>query len=284
MNSGLKMRPVDPRSPDRIRVHYEVEKALALRLKNASPEERLKLYPLVYDELFSRVTDHPMLTRKENPTSREKYVKDQVHLLRPFLNSDSHFLEIGPGDCSLSFELCKLLRQVYGVDISAKITSAAGIPKNFKLLLSDGIHVDLPADCVDFAYSNQVMEHLHPDDAGEQLKEVFRVLKPGGLYLCVTPHRFMGPDDVSMYFDEVATGFHLKEYIHLELRKLFSAAGFRNFRSYASIKGKYYFKIPLFPAFLLELFLRPMPYKLRKKLATSPVIRNFLYIKLLATA
>ena len=278
------MKQVDPRAPDRIRFHYEVEKALALKLKNAAPEERRKLYPLVYDELFARVTDHPMLTRKEDPSSRAQSVEGQMRLLRPFLKSDFSFLEVGPGDCSLSFELCKFLRQVYGVDISSSITSATDAPTNFKLLLSDGIRIDLPAGSVDFAYSNQVMEHLHPDDAQEQLKEIFRVLKPGAVYFCITPHRFMGPDDVSMYFDEVATGFHLKEYTHGELRTLFLAAGFRSFRSHAGIKGKYYFNIPIFPAIWLEFFLQPLPYQLRKTLATSPVLRNFLYIKLLATA
>jgi predicted SAM-dependent methyltransferase len=37
------------------------------------------------------------------------------------------------------------------------------------------------AESVDLAYSNQLMEHLHPDDASEQLANVYRALKPGGV-------------------------------------------------------------------------------------------------------
>jgi SAM-dependent methyltransferase len=274
----------DNRSHERIRFHYEVEKELASRLSHASAAERLKLYPLVYRELFQRVTDHPMLIRKDDPISRDQYIEEQIDLLRPFLKPDTTFVEIGPGDCTLLFEVSKVVQSTYGIDVVENLTSGTGAPPNFKLLLTDGIKIDIPSGSADIAYSNQLMEHLHPDDAFEQLKEIHRVLKPGGLYFCITPHRFMGPDDVSMYFDEVATCFHLKEYIYREIRELFALAGFRKLRSYAGIKGKYYFKIPLLPAVLLEFLLDPMPYKIRKKMATSPIIRNFLYIKVLAMA
>jgi predicted SAM-dependent methyltransferase len=51
------------------------------------------------------------------------------------------------------------------------------------------------------------MEHLHPDDAFEQLKQIYTALTPGGLYICTTPNRLTGPHDVSKYFDETAAGF-----------------------------------------------------------------------------
>ena len=61
------------------------------------------------------------------------------------------------------------------------------------------------------------MEHLHPDDALEQLQNIYSALVPGGIYLCITPNRLSGPQDVSRDFDMVATGFHLKEYTISEL-------------------------------------------------------------------
>lgn len=61
------------------------------------------------------------------------------------------------------------------------------------------------------------MEHLHPDDAYEQLQEIYNALIPGGIYICITPNRLSGPHDVSQYFDSIATGFHPKEYTTVEM-------------------------------------------------------------------
>jgi SAM-dependent methyltransferase len=52
------------------------------------------------------------------------------------------------------------------------------------------------------------MEHLHPDDASEQLANVYRALKPGGVYCCVTPNRISGLHDIPVYFDTVSQGLH----------------------------------------------------------------------------
>lgn len=276
------MRP-DNRSPERIRHHYEVEKELASRLRNASQAERMELYSKVYEELWQKVPDHPMLVRKQGVREKAVRVENQLVLLKQHLKSELVFLEIGPGDCSLSFELCRRVAFVYGVDISETITQQTAIPSNFKLILSDGVHMELPDDQIDFAYSNQLMEHLHPDDALMQLREIYRVLKKGGKYLCVTPHRFMGPDDVSQHFDDVATCFHLKEYTNTELHQLFKSIGFTRIQFLFGWKNSNYRPVSIVPSKILEGFLNPFPHRLRKKLSFAPFVRNLMYIKLLAT-
>jgi len=60
-------------------------------------------------------------------------------------------------------------------------------PANFTLIISDGCSIPAQRNSVDVAYSNQLMEHLHPDDALEQVHNVLDVLKPGGVYICITP-------------------------------------------------------------------------------------------------
>ena len=51
------------RSRERLRRHYEVEKALADCLRRTtSREDRAKLYETMYDTLFAAVPDHPRLT------------------------------------------------------------------------------------------------------------------------------------------------------------------------------------------------------------------------------
>ena len=39
------------------------------------------------------------------------------------------------------------------------------------------------------------------------LANLYRALKPGAVYVCITPNRLSGPHDISLYFDSVATGF-----------------------------------------------------------------------------
>src|SRR6185436_11687772 len=111
---------------------------------------------------------------------------------------------------------------------------------------------------VTLAYSNAVMEHLHVDDATDQLKEIYRVLAPGGSYLLYTPHRAMGPGDVSKYFDEFATGFHMKEYTFRELSDELRAAGFKRVQALAYIRGLRPF--PVWPLKAVEATLDLIPY------------------------
>ena len=50
------------RSAENIRQHYIIERELADRLRHASREERRAgLYAAVYNELFRRVPDHPLI-------------------------------------------------------------------------------------------------------------------------------------------------------------------------------------------------------------------------------
>src|SRR3712207_8321428 len=60
-------------------------------------------------------------------------------------------------------------------------------------------------------FRSQLMEHLHPEDAAEQLANIARALAPGGVYVCVTPNRLYGPSDISMYFDDVRSEEHTSE-------------------------------------------------------------------------
>ena len=264
----------EPRTIEQIREHYEIEKELANRLRHAPAQERRALYPLVYDELFKRVPLHPTLTRKFAPSESALVVAQQLEFIQPFLRKDVEFLEVGPGDCALSFAVSRLVRQVYAVDVSAELTKSAIRPPNFKLILSDGSSIPLPGETVQMAYSNQLMEHLHPDDAFAQLENICRTLAPGGIYVCLTPNRLSGPHDVSQYFDDEATGFHLKEYTTLELSRLFRKAGFSRVRAYIRVKGKY-ISLPVFPIGLYETLLDALPHAVRKpasKLLPSRVL------------
>lgn len=227
----------------RFRHHYEVEKDIASRLRRASRAERLALYASAYDELFERVPEHPQLAASDG--SRPGDANDQWRFLRRFVRSNSVLLEIGAGDCALASAAAGHVLSVVALDVSTFILSCAKVPENVHRVVSDGIRLPLPEDSVDVAYSCQLMEHLHPDDSLEQLGEIVRVLRRGGTYVCVTPNRLTGPHDVSRYFDDEATGLHLKEYTISELSALFRGAGFRDVRAYVGTRGVFA-RVPLF--------------------------------------
>lgn len=267
------------RTPEQLREAYEIERELADRLRGASRNERGHLYASLYDEFFRRVPLTPQLTNKVSPEKTRQLLDLQFGFLRPFLAKDSVFLEIGPGDCALSIEVCKFARQVYAVDVSSEITKTLPAPKNFQLILSDGCSVPLADESVNIAFSDQLMEHLHPDDALDQLKEIRRVLAPGGIYICITPNRVSGPHDISKYFDEVATGFHLREYTFSELKKIFHEAEFSRVRAYARVKG-FSVKVPALLPMVCEFFLLLLPLTLKRRAARIPLLRVLLNIRL----
>jgi SAM-dependent methyltransferase len=274
-------RPNERRPAALLREHYEVERQLADRLRNATREQRRTLYGPVYDELYQRVPHHPQLTRKSSPELTQAGLVPQLRLLRPYLKPDSVVLEIGPGDCALSIALAKRVRQVYALDVSEKITEQLSAPANFKLILSDGTSVPLPAGSVDVAYSNQLMEHLHPDDAREQLEGIWRALRPGGVYICITPNRVSGPHDISSHFDSIATGFHLKEYTVRELSQLFRDVGFRRVQTLLGRRGLC-LAAPVSPVVVAEALLARLATGPRQRLGRT-VGRAFLGIRLIGT-
>lgn len=283
-NKKSNMAEGTGRSPERIREHYIIEKELADRLRNSSRQERVHLYSDLYDELFRRVPDHPQLTIKADSTKNEKILPG-LSLLGTFLNSESTYLEIGPGDCALAFEVAKMVKKVYAVDVSSEITKDISCPDNFELILSDGCSIAVPPGSVDLAYSDQLMEHLHPEDAMEQLGNIYTALRPGGRYICVTPNRVSGPHDISRYFDDVATGFHMKEYTVFELAEIFKKAGFSKVERFISYKGRT-FVLPLFPADLTEKVLTGLPRMTSRKLSELSIVRLLLggsNIKLIAS-
>ena len=270
---------MEARSPDQIRQHYLIEKELAARLRTATRAERRHLYTEVYDELFRRVPDHPQLALKRDEGLRRRTIAERLELLKSYLKPNSTYLELGPGDCSLALEIAKQVRMVYAVDVSREITRDVALPDNFELIISDGSSIPVPDDSIDLAYSDQLMEHLHSEDAREQLKNIHRVLVPGGTYICITPNRLSGPHDVSRNFDDVATGFHLKEYSLTELSQMFSAAGFRQLQVLVGARG-IHIRTPTAVIKLVESILTSAPRRLGRIIARGLPLRLVLGVKL----
>ncbi len=248
----------EKRTLAQLREHYEIEKELAARLRGAPRDERSRLYGPLYDELFRRVPLHPQLTEKRDASVREADVARQLNFLRRLLKPDSVFLEVGAGDCALSLAAAKRAKKVYAVDVSEEISAGERRPANFELILSDGTSVPVPRGSVTLAYSRRLMEHLHPEDALEQLRNIHAALAPGARYVCITPNRLSGPYDISGYFEDVATGFHLMEYTMSELAAALKGVGFRRLAAYAGGRGRYV-RVPVGLVMVVERVLEALP-------------------------
>lgn len=267
------------RTHDEIKHDYEIEKALADKLRNATQEERKTLYPQVYSEYFEKVKKAPQIIRKQNTREKERYVLKQLNQFKHLLKPTMTFVEVGAGDCALSMTVASHVKKAYALEVSDHISLTREKPDNFEVITFDGLHFPFEDNSVDFVYSNQLMEHLHPDDAASQLSEIYRILKKGGMYYCITPSRLNGPHDISKYFDKQSTGFHLKEYTHGELDRMFSACGFSKRRSVIAAKGRYYFSLPVFMITVFENILGLLPHSLRHKLASFVPFKVLLGIK-----
>ncbi|WP_017302711.1 class I SAM-dependent methyltransferase [Spirulina subsalsa] len=277
MSLKIKIPLKEQRTLEQITEHYLIEKQLAQKLLSSTIEQRQQehLYTQLYDELFQKVPHHSLLTRKVTEENQSIW-QNQLKIITEFLTPQTVFLEVGPGRCDFSREVSKLVQKVYAVDVSPELTKDLQLPDNVEVIISDGCTIPVPDQSIDLIYSNQLMEHLHPDDAIAQLENICKALKPGGRYVCITPHALSGPHDISKYFDEVATGFHLKEYKISELAKLFRAAGFSKV-FLRKVSSKLTLQIPLiFPVqWMIEIaesLLGFLPYNQRRLIAEKSLI------------
>jgi SAM-dependent methyltransferase len=274
----------DLRTDAQILEHYWIERELADRLRRAPAAERGREYRDVYDELFRRVPHHPQLQqveREEAAAGRNHEIEQDLGFLRRFLEPGSVYMEIGAGDCALTLRIAGEVAEAHAVEVSETITRDLARPDNFELHLTDGTHIPLPEGTVTVAFSDQLIEHLHPDDARVQLGEVCRTLAPGGVLVCITPNRLYGPRDISEYFDERATGLHLREYSAREIRALLVDAGFDRVRFYAGARGAF-IPMPFFAVAAVESVLDRLPFGLRKKLADNAPMRALLGLRVAA--
>jgi len=271
----------EARTPERLLAHYVVERELADRVRAAATaEERRTLFATMYEELFRRVPDHPRLTQRAAKTEyRHRNVAWNLAQLRRFLRPGSRFLEVGAGDCALAAQVARTAELVYAVDISAQ--AQGELPPNVRCVITDGRAIDVPEASVDLAFSDQLMEHLHPDDAAAQLANIQRALKPGGVYFCITPNKLYGPSDISAFFEDEARGFHLREYNLREMRAVLADAGFGKVQAYVGARG-WFFRVPCAFVQAIEWMLERLPIRARRRLADTQVLRALLGLRVAA--
>ena len=100
---------------------------------------------------------------------------------------------------------------------AARICDAQGLP----FLLGDAVALPFGPASLDVVRAKEVIEHLtHPMS---MLREVHRVLRPGGLFLCHVPSQFSALYPVGNFWDDYT---HVRPLSRVGLRRLLEDGGF----------------------------------------------------------
>lgn len=145
-------------------------------------------------------------------------------------------LDIGCGDGAFLKRAAQIGWEAWGVEPDAK--AAAGL-SGFKVLLGSLPNIPLPDASFDYITLSHVIEHLH--DPVAALKEIHRLLKPGGKVWIATPniesfgHRLFGATWIG-----IQSPTHLVLFNRQAMRLAFASSGFQSLRfmpMHAQAKG-----------------------------------------------
>jgi 2-polyprenyl-3-methyl-5-hydroxy-6-metoxy-1,4-benzoquinol methylase len=199
--------------------HLERELELTERLLASAPEERREVFDACYSSLYEEL---PWL----NEADATRGVGDWPALIGP---PPARVYEVGSGQGGLAVALAARGYDVTASEITLERGGERPAHERLRWGETDGVHLDryAAAGTYDAVVSNQVVEHLHPDDLPAHLRGALALLRAGGIYALNTPLAWHGPADIGAVFGfDAPVGMHLREYRYGELRDLARAAGF----------------------------------------------------------
>lgn len=117
---------------------------------------------------------------------REQYLcKSRYRSLKHLMPARGRFLDVG---CSYGYFLSYLQNntdwEAYGCEPSKEMASLAS-SRGLRVKATTLAHAGYPSHFFDMVYMSHVLEHV--PDLRETVREVFRILKPGGLFITENP-------------------------------------------------------------------------------------------------
>ena len=208
--------------------HWELERQLARELLESTPENRWEVFERCYTRFFSELGwIHRFLGQGKTTLPDERY-KIWVDTIG---TPPQKIFEIGSGKGEMVGYLAECGFECRG----SEVTQERGKKHlktsilNLSWGISDGVHLDRfeSPGTYDVVVSDQVIEHLHPEDLDAHFQGVYNILVEGGRYIFRTPHRYTGPHDMTRFFNyDTSQCFHLKEYTYQELTDMLRNTGF----------------------------------------------------------
>jgi SAM-dependent methyltransferase len=220
---------------DALKDHILEERRHAKQLKEASEDERGRLYGVAYDATYASFGTAGRNARdlRFGASLADPMIIDHI------FGSGNNVLEVGCGFGWVAMALARTQETVVGVDVSAKAVDQAcressNLSNVHFAVMEATHHLALPDGSFDAVVGIDFIEHLHPDDVVPHLQEIWRVLRPGGAYYIKTPSRLSGPSDLSRLAKQAgldddggeAHCLHLKEWTYRELTSLLHGQGF----------------------------------------------------------
>lgn len=133
-------------------------------------------------------------------------------LAAKYLAQDMKVLDIACGDGYGTYKLAAQVREVHGGDIASEVIAHASRTndrKNVCFHTEDVTKMNFPDNSFDAVVSMETIEHVLADDC---LKEIRRVLKPGGISVISTPQNAFGRIPIN--------AMHMREYSLEEIVEL----------------------------------------------------------------
>lgn len=165
-----------------------------------------------------------------NIISLERYSRKHFYLLR---TQPGRLLEVGCGDGHNLALLRKKGWEVIGQEIDPAAAHIAKTRYRCKVHVGTLQEISLPDNAFDVIITNHVLEHL--SDPESICKECYRILKPGGKFVAITPnikslsHRYFQKDWVGL---DVPRHLHL--FSEATLESLIRKTGFRKCRCWTT--------------------------------------------------
>lgn len=211
-----------------ILAHWELERQLTLELLQSTPENRWDTFERCYTRLYAELEWLNRFVEQANPTPPPERFGKWIEVIG---SPPKSVYEIGSGKGELISYLAQNGFDCKGTEITRE-RGQKHMADSYSSLswgVSDGVHLDRfePPETYDVVVSDQVIEHLHPEDLETHLEGVYSILKGGGRYVFCTPPRYTGPHDISRVFKlEESKGTHLREYTYQELVEAIKKVGF----------------------------------------------------------
>ena len=152
----------------------------------------------------------------------------RAEILRFVPRSGAKILDVGCGTGRKSARLVRSGNNVTGCDVSSAMLqrAASRIGKTVLCDVTQGL--PFPNESFDLVFSSAVLEHLF--DYGHVLREMFRVLRPGGRVIVEVPNSAYWPNRLLMLAGRnliwIGVGKHIRAFNKWNLAKAMSDAGF----------------------------------------------------------
>ena len=177
---------------------------------------------------------------------------------------NSKILDVGCGNGDFTIELQKMGFDVHGIDISDQHI----LKEKFTKVNIQTDKYPFPDNHFDIVFSKSVIEHLNDPDY--LFDEVYRILKPGGTFICLTPS-YKHSYKEQFYIDHT----HVTPFTRHSLETLCELTGFE-------AKCVYLYQLPIlwkFPILFpfIKLFsMIPIPYRPYEKINWPDGLNKFI--------